>query len=531
MTAPTIRERRVAEKGIFERIGDAFRGESTPIEKAAVPTQTLGSSNTGVDGLDYSGEAYSLERNLNLLGPARFVEYDRMMRDVSIIAAGLRLLFGLIANAVWTVNPPDGLSHNEEAVAQGYADAAYDILFDMTSSWSTVVRKTAMFRFQGFAILEWTAIRRDDGTIGFKDVEHRPQRTIVKWDRDESGTVVAVKQRVSGGQGEVTLPRSKIVYAVDDTLTDSPEGMGLFRHLAITADRLRQFLELEEVGFTTDLRGIPIARAPLAELMAEVKAAGPEGSDERKKAESRRQKMLAPLRDLVTKHMRNKHTGAMLPSDTFIATTPDKAQTPSSVHKWELELLNGDSTSFADLANAVNRMNQELARVLGVEHLLLGSDGSGSLALARSKVGTFYQIVTSTLLDLVEVFDRDLIGPLAEMNGWPEELRPELGVNEISDRDIEQVAQALSLLANAGIPMMPGDPAEGELYDMLGLSRPPEDRVALDDSLNPGRKDPSKDPNAPDDALPNNPEDKVKKIGLLKSRKNRGRRRRRMGSN
>lgn len=513
----------MAEQGFFERIGGAIV-ESMPFGKAAIPTQTLGTSNVGL-GVDAAGESYALDRNLNLLGPARFVEYDRIMRDVTIVSAGLRLLFGLIANAVWTVNPPDGLNANEEPVAQGYADAAYDILFDMTSSWSTVVRKTAMFRFQGFAILEWTAKKRDDGTIGFLDVEHRPQRTIVRWNRDESGTVESVVQQTMS-KGSITLPRSKIVYAVDDTLTDSPEGLGLFRHIAITADRLRQFMKLEELGFTTDLRGIPIARAPLAELKAEVEAAGPENSEARKKAEARRQTMLQPLRDLVSKHMRNRHTGAMLPSDTFIATTPDKAQTPSAQKKWELELLTGDGTSFADLAKAIDRMNQEIARVLGCEHLLLGSDGSGSLALARSKVGTFYQIVTSTLLDLVEIFDRDLIAPLAEMNGWPEELRPQMGVNEISDRDIEQITQALANMATAGFTAMPGDPAEGELYDLLGLSRPPEDRVELDQSLNPKRNDPAPDPNDPNANMPNNPEDKVKKIGLLKSRRVKGRRRR-----
>jgi hypothetical protein len=122
------------------------------------------------------------------------------------------------------------------------------------------------------------------------------------------------------------------------------------------------------------------------------------------------------------------------------------------VPKWALELLNGDSQSFDSMAGAVNRMNQELARILGVEHLLLGSDGGGSLALARSKVGTFYLTVTSTLLDLLEIYDRDLIAPLAELNGWPEELWPQMGVNEISDRDLEQVLDALAKLAQAGAP-------------------------------------------------------------------------------
>lgn len=518
----------MAEQSIWGRMGDAIFGggdvaqpdtEST-ITKAASPTQTLGTSSSSVN--DYAGVITVPDRRLNLIGQQRYDTFDEMVRDVAIVAAGVRLFLNLLSNAEWTVNPPDGLNDNEKPVAEEYALRAYNDLFNMTSSWSQVVRRAAEFRLQGFAVLEWTAKRNTDGTIGFLDVEKRPQRTIARWLRDASGTVEAIVQRVPG-RGDVTLPRAKVVYLVDDTLTDSPEGVGLYRHLAATADRLRQFLELEEVGFSTDLRGIPIARAPLGELKAEAEAAGAPGTDARAKAESRRSAMLRPLTDFIMKHVRNKHSGMVLPSDTYTGTTVDKASTPSSVSKWALELLNGDSSSFADMANAVQRMNQELARILGVEHLLLGSDGSGSLALARSKVGTFYLTVTSTLLDLVEVFDRDLLRPWAELNGVPPELCPQMGVNEISDRDIEQVLDALAKLAQAGAPMLPTDPAVGEIYDLLGLTRPPEDTLSAmaDATLNPTRNDPVD----PDAQMNNNPEDgRIKKRRtMLRSRRKRRR--------
>jgi hypothetical protein len=468
------------------------------------------------------------DRELNLVGSRRFDEFDRMVRDVAIVGAGVRLFLNLISNAVWTVNPPEDLDEGQLKTAQEFADQAYDDLFGMTTSWSSIVRKTAAFRLQGFSIQEWTAVKKEDGRIGFLDVEHRPQRTIARWKRDAGGTVESVVQRVPG-RGDVELPRSKIIYAVDDTLTDSPEGIGLFRHMAKTAGRLRMFLELEEIGFTTDLRGIPIARAPLGELRQEVVDAGPEGSDARAKAEARRTSLLAPLRDFLNKHVRNEKTGVLLPSDTYLGQTADKATTPSSVPKWAMELLNGESQSFDAMANAVNRMNQELARILGVEHLLLGSDGGGSLALARSKVGTFYLTVTSTLLDLCEIYDRDLLSRWSELNNVPEELRPQMGVNEISDRDIEQVLDSLAKLAQAGAPLMPDDPAVGEIYDLLGLTRPPERGDEMDLSLNPNRGDPAAKPEPKDpenDNMETNPEDKaVAKRRVLRSRRNMQKRR------
>lgn len=503
-------------ESIFKRAGEAIFGK-------AAPMQTLGTSRSSgnvVSG-DGAGTFDEPDRDINLVGSRRFDEFDRMVRDVAIVGAGVRLFLNLMSNAVWTVNPPEDLPDDQQAKAQEIADLAYDHLFGMTTSWSSIVRKTAAFRLQGFSIQEWTAKRNPDGSVGFLDVEHRPQRSIVRWNRDDGGTVEGVVQRVPG-RADVELPRSKIIYAVDDTLTDSPEGVGLFRHMAKTSARLEQFLALEEIGFTTDLRGIPIARAPLAEMRQEVIDAGPEGSPERAAADGRRNSMLAPLRDFLNKHIRNEKTGVMFPSDTFIATGTDKTSTPSAVRKWSLELLNGESQSFEAMAGAVGRMNQELARILGVEHLLLGADGGGSLALARSKVGTFYLTVTSTLLDLLEIYDRDLLAPWSELNGVPDELRPEMGVNEISDRDIEQVLDSLAKLAQAGAPLMADDPAVGEIYDLLGLTRPPERVDEMDLSLNPGRKDPAatKDP-ANDDELEDAPEDqRVVKRRVIRSRRN-----------
>jgi len=508
-------------ENFLNRIAGAF--------SKAAPTQTLGTSRTegGVMTGEGAGTFDEPNRQLNLVGIRRFQEYDRLARDVSIIGAGTRLFLNLIGNAVWTVNPPLGLNDNELPAAQEYADQAYKDIFNMTTSWASVTRKTAAYKLYGFCIQEWTAKKKPDGTIGIKDIEHRPQRTIARWKRDEGGTVESVVQHAAGRK-DVELPRSKIIYAVDDTLTDSPEGVGLFRHLQVSATRLELFQDLEEIGFTTDLRGIPIARGPLAEMRKAVLDAGPEGSAARVNEEARRASLLSPLRSWLEKHLRNERSGMLLPSDPYISTGVDKATSPSTMPKWTLELLNGDSQSFDAMANAINRMNQELARTLGVEHLLLGADGGGSLALARSKVGTFYLTVTSTLLDLLEIYDRDLLSWWSDLNGVPEELRPQMGVNEISDRDVEQLLEGLAKLAMAGAPVLPDDPAVGEIYDLWGLTRPPERMDDMDLSLNPGRNDPpTADPNDPDAEMDRTQEETVAKVRLLRSRTNMAKSRRR----
>ena len=120
-----------------------------------------------------------------------------------------------------------------------------------------------MYRFYGFSIQEWTARRRDDGFLTFADIAPRSQRTIERWDVDEAGQVLGALQRSPQTQEEIYLPREKLLYIVDDTLNDSPEGLGLFRHLVAPSRRLKRYEQLEGFGFETDLRGIPIGRSPV----------------------------------------------------------------------------------------------------------------------------------------------------------------------------------------------------------------------------------------------------------------------------
>lgn len=468
----------MADEGFMSRFAKAIGIADDPVEKRAPGGGPVGS----IDVTDFGGYIFEGDRRVGMTGKNRFAYYDEMLRDVTIVAAGVRAFLNLISGADWSVSPPPGYEDDPQAIE--IAETFYDSLFDMRTSWATVTRKLAAFRFFGFALLEWTAKMRPDGKIGFENMGHRPQRSIAKWLRDND-LITAVVQRNSKGQ-EVTIPRGQLVYAVDDSLSDSPEGLGLFHHLGETVDRLRYFLQIEETGYETDLRGIPVARAPLGELKAMVDREKAKGEEQGKAAMARRDSMLAQLRTFVEKHVRNAKTGLLLPSDVFTSTDADKTKRPSSTAKWGAELMTGESQGFADMAKSIIRMTEEIARVLGTEHLLLGADGKGSLALSQDKTGTFYLNVTSTLTDMVEVVERDILEPFMVLNSYPDDLTPVVGVSEITETDIEKVTAALQRLAAAGATLLPGDPAIGEIRDRLGLSRPLEIEE-LDASLLPDR--------------------------------------------
>lgn len=451
----TARERR-----FLDTLFAPFRG------RAVAPSRT-----EGVGGVAaFGGFVEENEKNARLRGRERYITFSNMLANVSIVAAGTRFFLNLTAKAGWKVEPADN-----SARARQLAELTEEILHDMTTPWHRVVRRAAMYRFHGFSVQEWTARRRPDGALGFADVEPRPQVTIERWDLDASGTVHGVVQNSPQDSSEIYLPRRKLLYMVDDTLSDSPEGLGLFRHIVSATDRLCRFELLESYGYETDLRGIPIARGPLALLNDAVE----KGLLKKEDADA----AVNSLKTFVEKHVKNPELGLLLDSIPYRAD--DEAATPSATPQWNVELLRGDGTGTVNdaVGNAITRLNQEIARVLGVEGLLLGGQQVGSLALSRDKSHNFALIVDSTLTELRETVAADLVDVLFELNGWEPELTPELKTEATRYRDVTEITAALRDMATAGAILAPDDPAISEVRELMGLSRPPE---VLDGALMPG---------------------------------------------
>lgn len=421
------------------------------------PTDTLGAPGTAVFG----GFVQSNEKNANLATrEERYKVFSEIIANASIVAAGTRYFLNLVGKAQWSFVPSEADAGGE------FAERAEEALTDDPSTpWHRIVRRAAMYRFYGFSVQEWTARRRDDGVITFADVAPRAQLTVDRWDMDTDGRVLGVLQRSPQTQRDIYIPRQKLLYLVDDTLSDSPEGLGLFRHLVAPAQRLFRYEQLEGIGFETDLRGIPVGRGPFTELARMVEA-GEISQEQRIKIEG-------PLRKFVENHVKSAKLGMLLDSITY--ESKDEAGRPSNNKQWDVELLKGSATSFAENAAAIERINRELARVLGVEQLMLGSDSTGSFALSRDKTNAFFLLVDSALTELRESIADDLLRTLWQLNGWPDETMPELSTEAVRFTDVEQVTASLRDMANAGAILDPRDPVVDEVRELMGVQARPQE--------------------------------------------------------
>jgi hypothetical protein len=440
--------------GIFDPLMTRLRPKRTS------PTDTLGVSGTPA----YGGFLVSNERSAKLQGREKYRTYSDLLINVSIVAASTRYFLNLVAKANWKVeaNPDFG------DVGIQAKELVEDAMKMTDTPWYRIIRRAAMFKFQGYSIAEWTAKSMPDGRILLADIESRPQITIERWDIDETGHVAGVVQRAPKDQREIYLPRGKLLYAVDDALDDSPEGLGLLRHLAEPARRLERYMQLEGYGFEGDLQGMPIARVPLTKIQK----ARLEGS---MTAEQERA-LVGPIENFLSGHVKSPALGLMLDSQPYTST--DQGTTPSSMRQWDLDLAKSDVGTQAEVAMAIERVNREMARIMGTESILLGSDGKGSLALSRDKSNNFATQIDSTLSELRDTYDKDLVETLMKLNGIPVEAKPELKTDATAYRDIEQVTTALLQMAQAGAVLGPDDPAIKEVRDQLGITMPEVIEVA-----------------------------------------------------
>lgn len=454
----------------------------------------LGTTGTPITG----GFVVNRERDPALSGIVRYETYSDIMANVSIVAAGMRFFLGLASRPTWKIEAakdlPGGKSSDAAKAAAEFVDS---VLSDMGANMTRIVRRSGMYRFYGYGIHEWTAKRRKDGLIGIESVEVRPCHTIERWEVDDNAVVEGVWQQNWKG-AELFIPRRKFIYLLDDTLTDSPEGFGLFRHMVEPSRRLARYLKLEGQGYERDLRGIPVGRAPLAEIAAAVESktiTAAEGAA-----------MTASMERFIQLQAKEENTGFLMDS-SVVQGQDEGGDVMTNTAKWGLDLLSANGGAFADLGKAIERCRYDLAMIIGTENLLIGSGDSGSRALSADKSRNLYLQANSTVKDMAEAFDRDLISPIWALNGLPDELKPSIYPEDVSFQDAESVAATLKDMASAGAVLAPNDPIIQDMRDLMGVSRAPDDmdeegedemlRRASDDAARQaGNKAPGRRPSA-----------------------------------
>jgi SPP1 gp7 family putative phage head morphogenesis protein len=130
--------------------------------------------------------------------------------------------------------------------------------------------------------------------------------------------------------------------------------------------------------------------------------------------------------------------------------------------------FNNVSVDVEKIRSAINAENQEMVNSILASFLLLGQNGSGSLALSGTLSDFFSQTVQYIADHISEQFDRKIFKPLVQMNFGHEKVLVDLKCDGLEHRANETWANMVSAFISSGA-IKPDEDLEVNLREKLNL--------------------------------------------------------------
>ena len=410
----------------------------------------------GVSGLRVQSGMIMDEFVRELQGHRGRQTFRQMSRNDSTIAAFLHAIETLVRGVEWRTEPADDSDQALEA-----AEFAESVRNDMSHTWDDFQSEVLTFLVYGWSYHEVVLKRRQgpdrndpsrrskfsDGLIGVRKLAPRAQHTLDRWQIDDDGGINGMWQWPPDG-GNVFIPIERALLFRTKTNGGSPEGQSILRQ-SYRPWYFKQNIEMTEaIGIERELAGMPVAYVP-NEVLTD-----PARSEERNAYER-------IVRDLRY----NEQAGLVLPSEPY----RDGEGNPTSQRLVEVELMSSGGTRAIDTGAVVKRYQQDIARSVLADFLMLGSDSAGSFALSKSKTELFLQSLESYLGQIRDTLNRHLLPRLWRLNGFDVETMPHYEFGEVAKTDLDELGTFLRNIAGAGIPLGPDDELEAELRNRADL--------------------------------------------------------------
>lgn len=327
---------------------------------------------------------------------------------------------------------------------------------DMAHSWTDLLAEIARgVLTYGWQVHECVYKLRDeknsqypDGKIGWKKLAVRAQDTLYRWDYDEkTQELLAMIQRPAPDYIERRLPLEKLALFRTETIKDNPEGRSILRNAYRPWYFKKNIENIEGVGIERDLAGFPVIyispqtfNDPTAKAMYET---------------------------IATAIKRDEQEGLVLPA----------VFDENGNRLIQLELLSAGGDRQFDTSAVINRYDLRILQLMLADFIQVGHDSVGSKALASTKTNLFLAAITVLLDQIASPFNRQLIPRLLELNGMETEDSPKLIFDPLEERDLSGLADYLSKLSTAGMPLFPNQKLENALYGFARLPIPTTEEV------------------------------------------------------
>lgn len=393
--------------------------------------------------------------------------YTEMADNDATVGAILYAIEMLMRQCEFHIEPASDSEKDKEA-----AEFVESCMNDMERTWADTLSEILSFLIYGWSYHEIVYKRRlgktsspvtnskyDDGLIGWRKLPIRSQDTLFGWNyKENTDDLIGMTQQPPPDFGQIFIPLDRALHFRTRSRKDNPEGRSILR----TAYRSHYFKKriesIEGYGIERDLAGFPVLYSPpdlpIWDDDPEMKA------------------ILARAEYIVSSIRRDAREGLVL---------------PGGENGWKLELVTSGSRRQFDTNAILDRYDKRIATSVLADFVMLGQQAVGSFALADSKTKIF-ALAVGTYLDIIcEVFNRQGIPRLIDLNG--EHFKgiteyPTMEHGDIEEKDLTQFTTFIKEMVGVGV-LVPDEALEDEIRRIGGL---PEKMDPVPGEVQPGEE-------------------------------------------
>jgi hypothetical protein len=292
----------------------------------------------------------------------------------------------------------------------------------------------------------------DDGRYGIQKLSPRAQWTIDRFLTDATGTITGVRQTaLTLKMGSVEIPIEKLLHFRTSTINNDPSGRSILRNAFTSYHYASHIQMIEAIAVEREMNGIPVGRIP-SEYLAD-------GATAPQQAFANAFKKI--LRDVKF----NDQGFVLLPSDVYENDDGSKTSIPMV----QFDLVTAKGTRAIPTGDVILRHQQNIARSVLADFLMLGSGDKGSFALSKSKTDLFLAAASGYTEAISSVLNRQLLTRLWELNGFDPALMPSISFGDIAPVDLAELGAFVRDIAGAGMPLFPDDDTENTIRRAAGF--------------------------------------------------------------
>lgn len=338
--------------------------------------------------------------------PESIHTYDKMSLDANLASAiaVFEMMIGRVSWSIVAAKKSNEVEHRRAAMLDNN-------MHNMNRPWAEYMNEASSIMRYGFCPLEKVYARlKFDGQdfIGLKHLAVISQNSVEKWYFDtKTGTLEGLKQNTAnlrenitynGEEQEKDISKRKFILFRHNPKRDNPEGNSPLKACYLTWKYLAVIEEFEAIGVAKDVGGIAVFEIDQEYLKIAMED-----------PESFQAKNIEDLKRYAASMTAGDQSYLFLPMAYNDQGKP--------LFSFKLQGIEGGGKQYKT-SDIVTRHANKLLMTFFADVLKLGSDSTGSYALADSKTSLLAMAIESVLTNIQRTLNHDLMRQTYELNKW-----------------------------------------------------------------------------------------------------------------